>query len=75
MTPTNTLPDLSGLSDAQIEAICRAHDREDSAQRGEPSPWFHQDCEGDCADCQEFRRDRLAAMRIGLAALSQGADQ
>ena len=62
------MTDLAQLTDADLETICRAHDLEDSAQRGEPSPWLHYDCDGDCDDCQQFRSDRLTAMRAGFRA-------
>lgn len=63
-------------TDAVVEAVARAHDEEDAAQRGEPSPWIHYNCSSgaesaaDCPDCRAFKAERLAAMRCGLAALA-----
>lgn len=51
------------ISDEAVEAAARAHDAEDAAQRGEPDPW---DLEGD--DFNEFRADRMSAMRAALEA-------
>ena len=31
------------ISEEILEVMCRAHDEEDAAQRGEPSPWFLDD--------------------------------
>lgn len=52
------------LSDAMVEQMARAHDAEDAAQRGEPSPW---DIPGD--DFGIFRLDRIAAMRAAAVCL------
>jgi hypothetical protein len=53
-------------------AMCKEHDREEAAQRGEPSPW---DAEGE--DYDEFREERLHAMyeafEIAKAYFSNGA--
>lgn len=44
--------------DEIILAMCRAHDREDSAQRGEPSPWW-KDFDRD----PDWEQERFLAMR------------
>ena len=68
-------------TDEQVERAARAHDEEDAAQKGEPSPWTHFNCstgaefEGDCPDCRSFRFERLAAMRKGLEALAAAPAQ
>jgi len=50
-------------------AMCKAHDREEAAQRGEPDPWL------DAEDDGEFVNERLWAMsealEIAKAFLSQ----
>lgn len=62
------------LSDEVVEAGARAHDEEDAAQRGEPSPWTHYNCSNGeesaatCPDCLEFRRERMASMNAALTA-------
>jgi len=53
-------------TDAEVEAMCRAHDREDAAQMGEPSPW---DIAKDGVDWDDFRTSRLAAMRAALSTI------
>lgn len=55
---------------AQLEAAARAHDAEDSAQRGEPSPWRE---EGD--GFATFKADRISAMRRGFEALGFTVEQ
>lgn len=63
---------ITEMPDASIMAMCKAHDQEQSAQMGEPSPWEHYDCEdGQCANCIDFQRERIVAMRLGLAALGE----
>jgi hypothetical protein len=54
------------LSDERVEAMCRAHDVEDAAQRGEPSPWEGYDPR---SDNNEFRITRMIAMRCALSVL------
>lgn len=68
LTP-DPLPGGEG-SDALLEAMCRAHDQEEAAQRGEPSPWRD---EGD--DFETFRADRIAAMRAAWSAMIEAAPQ
>lgn len=51
-----------------LEAMARAYDCEDSAQRGEPDPWFVAS-EAD-PDDDEWRTDRLACAMAGLVALA-----
>lgn len=46
-----------------IEEMCRAHDLEDAAQKGEPSPW---NIGLDDEDFPSFRRERISAMRCAL---------
>lgn len=58
------------ISDADLERMCRAHDREDSAQRGEPSLWDMQADEF-VGDWAEWREERLAAMRSAVEALAK----
>lgn len=57
-----------------VEAMARAHDKEDAAQRGEPSPWdFKGAEEGDDA---AFRDERIASMRQALTAMTKfGVDR
>ena len=70
------------ISDEILEVMCRAHDEEDAAQRGEPSPWFLDDDDaladhgsifGDTVQRIEgyeaFRAERVAAMRCAIAAV------
>jgi len=52
-----------GWSARMVEIFARAHDREEAAQIGEPDPWSI-DNEDD-----EWKRDRLACVRVGLDAL------
>ena len=56
------------FSDEQVEAMCRAHDLEDAAQKGEPSPWRDYN---PADDDNEFRMERMCAMRCALEALRQ----
>ena len=57
-------------SDEDLERAARAYDREDAAQRGEPSPWDVHDCPTqDCPECAEFKSERLACLRAALDAL------
>lgn len=56
------------LDDAALEALSRAYDMEDSAQRGEPDPWFVAR-EAD-PDEDEWRYERLACAKAGLEALA-----
>lgn len=59
-------------SDETLEAMARAHDEEESAQKGEPSLWAIQDrgdWQGDDGDWAEFRSERLTAMRCALKAV------
>lgn len=66
-----SLLEVAGVnpSDETLERMARAHDQEDAAQRGEPTPWNTTDVaeEGD----EEFRKDRLAAMRAAVEALAK----
>jgi hypothetical protein len=63
-------------TDDQVEKAARAHDEEDSAQRGEPTPWLHYNCANSaeiaatCPDCAAFRSERLVAMRKALETLT-----
>ena len=55
------------ITDEQCEAFARAHDRENAAQIGMPSPW-----DVPYIDPQqeaEWRAERLAAVRAGLEAV------
>jgi hypothetical protein len=75
--PTGVASQLLGgdrPTDAVLEAMARAHDREDAAQRGEPDPWAWTPGEGDpvLQDFETFRADRVAAMREACTALMAG---
>jgi predicted DNA-binding transcriptional regulator YafY len=50
-----------------ILAMCRAHDREQAAQMGEPSPWDLEDAESDI----DFVSDRTFAMREAFRVAAQ----
>jgi hypothetical protein len=52
--------------DGLLEAMAKAHDQEESAQRGEPSPWS---LDNEAADFESFRSDRLAAIREAWKAI------
>jgi hypothetical protein len=52
--------------------MCRAHDAEDSAQRGEPNPW---EIYTDADDFEGFKADRIAAMRAALQALREPTEE
>lgn len=54
-----------------LEAMCRVYDREDSAERGEPSPW---DVETDAPDFPAFRAGRIEAMRLACAEIAERPD-
>lgn len=54
---------------ATVRRMVMAHDREDAAQMGEPSPW-HEDFERD----GEWEAQRIAAMSAALAVLIGGGD-
>jgi hypothetical protein len=60
-----------GVSDADLERMARAHDLEVSAQRGETPLWENYNCVGSCADCEAFKRNRIAAMNQAILALFQ----
>lgn len=56
----------NALDERLIEEMCRGHDAEDAAQKGEPSPWrpdlgAYQD--------HEWRAERRAAMLCALQAV------
>lgn len=53
------------VTEEQLEAAARAHDAEDAAYRGEPSPWS---IDGDDEQNARFRSDRLSALRVGFEA-------
>lgn len=54
------------VTHAMLEAAAQAHDREDSAQRGEPSPWsIEWDSEEAAAT---FRSDRISCMKEAFVA-------
>lgn len=55
------------ISDEMVAKMASAHDAEDGAQRGEPSPWKGYDPNDDGG---EFRSCRIAAMRAALAVLT-----
>lgn len=52
---------------ALIVAMCKAHDREESAQKGEPSPW-REDLEKD----PDWEQERFLAMREAFDAAKAG---
>lgn len=62
------------ITDEMVERAARAHDAEESALKGEPSPWTHYNCDGlyptevVCPDCKAFRDERLSTMRVALTA-------
>lgn len=63
---------------AQLEAAARAHDREESAYRGEPDPWDLPDI--DETEAARFRSDRLSCMAkafeaVGLLVEPSGFDR
>ena len=51
----------------QLEQAARAHDREESAYRGEPDPWGLGEV-GD-GEYEVFASDRLSCMRLGFEAI------
>jgi thioredoxin-like negative regulator of GroEL len=57
LTAWNTRPSVVD-EDAIILAMCRAHDREEAAQMGEPSPW-REDFDRD----PDWEQNRFLAMR------------
>lgn len=58
------------LTNAEVEAMCRAHDAEDAAQKGEPSPWRDDFVQQAGKKAQkEFRDERIASMREALKAV------
>lgn len=60
-TPTAQRPPMNGISDDLLEKMCRAHDREEAAQKGEPCPWVIQERDNGGID-PDWRRERLSAM-------------
>ena len=72
-TPQSPAP-VAGEEDAIILEMCKAHDREESAQKGEPSPWderFERDF--------DWEQERFFAMReafdVAKVALSRPASE
>lgn len=61
----NLVSAVAAPSAELLEAVARELDREDSAQRGEPSPW-REDLLG---EDEAFRSERRAVARCGLEAL------
>ena len=55
------------VPDDILELMARAHDAEESAQRGEPSPWRNDIAGAD----PDFHDERIAAMRCAVAALTR----
>lgn len=51
----------------QLEAAARAHDREESAYRGEPDPWGLPDMQD--GEAELFASDRLSCMRLAFEAV------
>lgn len=69
--PVSSAPQAEGLArtdDAACEALARAYDHKDAAQRGEPDPWSI-----GVEDEPEWVAGRIACARAGLAALSSQA--
>lgn len=65
-----TVPDLLAAvvaSDAALEALARAYDCEDSAQRGEPDPWTLDPIEPPEYEA-EWWAERIVCARAGLEA-------
>ena len=57
------MTDTMHLPDEQIIAMCKAHDKEQAAQMGEPSPWDNVEEDPD------WEMDRIAAMRCAVEAV------
>jgi hypothetical protein len=64
--------------DAMLEAVARAYDEEDSAQRGEPSPWradlveSYKQQDGELG-WETWRQERLACARAALKAIGMAS--
>ncbi len=58
---------LKEIGSDELEIMCRAHDAEDAARKGEPSPWdfVEQDGKVDA----EWVSERLCSMRMAVNAL------
>lgn len=65
----NLVAGLAAPSAELLEAVAKAVDQEESAQRGEPSPWRPDLCRGSAG--QVFKAERRAAARCGLEALAE----
>jgi len=52
-------------TDDMCQAFAEGHDREQAAQMGEPNPWTIDD-PGNIGDGDNWRDDRIAAVRAGL---------
>lgn len=63
----NLVSAIAAPSNELLEAVAEAADREDSAQRGEPSPWRPDPCGGH--PDESFKSERRAVVRCGLEAL------
>lgn len=57
---------MRDLDAEAVEAAARAHDREEAAQKGEPSPW--RDLDYSLPGDVDWRDERIAAMRVAIAA-------
>jgi hypothetical protein len=65
----NLVSAIEAPSDALLETLAREMDREDSAMRGEPSPWRADPCGGH--PDPDFKSERRAVARVGLVALAE----
>ena len=65
----NLVSAIAAPSDELLEAVAKELDREDSALRGEPSPW-REDLLGEDG---AFRSERRSVVRCGLAALVEAS--
>lgn len=66
-----SLGPLGAVAEDDLEAAARAHDEEESAQKGEPSLWaIHDrgDWQGDEGEFRAFRSERFHALRAAFAA-------
>lgn len=70
-TPKPASPGEREITDDILEQMARAHDAEESAQRGEPSPWRDDIAGND----PEFRSERIFAMREAVKVLFAARDK
>ena len=63
---------MTGLS-GYLEVMCRAHDEEDAAQRGEPSPWFFDDDDARAGNHGSIFGDTVKASRATRLSVLSGS--